>query len=60
MRIRQPEKYPRITEEDRLKHEQLGRMGIKVGQMRSILFGKDSDSESINSHADSMPSIKYL
>ncbi|CCX07994.1 Protein of unknown function [Pyronema omphalodes CBS 100304] len=45
-------KYPPVTEEDRMKHEQLARMGIKVGQMRTILFGKKSDAESINGHAD--------
>jgi len=38
-------RYPPVTEEDQLKHEQLARMGIKVGQMRQILFGKKSDSE---------------
>ncbi|KAI5817282.1 hypothetical protein BZA77DRAFT_38705 [Pyronema omphalodes] len=45
-------KYSPVTEEDRIKHEQLARMGIKVGQMRTILFGKKSDAESINGHAD--------
>ena len=41
-------KYSPVTEEDRLKHEQLARMGIKVGHMRTILFGKKSDGESLN------------
>ncbi|KAI5858647.1 hypothetical protein BZA05DRAFT_469913 [Tricharina praecox] len=41
-------RYSPVTEEDRLKHEQLARMGIKVGQMRLILFGKKSDNEEDN------------
>jgi len=41
-------KYSPITEEDRLKHEQLASLGIKIGQMRMILFGKKSDAESVN------------
>ena len=41
-------KYSPVTEDDRQKHEQLARMGIKVGHMRTILFGKKSDGESLN------------
>lgn len=37
-------RYSPVTEEDRLKHEQLARMGIKVGEMRRILFGKKGDT----------------
>jgi hypothetical protein len=38
-------KYPPVTEDERYKHEQLARMGIKVGQMRMILFDKKSDAD---------------
>ncbi|KAF8535016.1 hypothetical protein BDD12DRAFT_367293 [Trichophaea hybrida] len=45
-------KYSPVTEEDRIKHEQLARLGIKVGHMRTILFGKKSDAESVNGDDD--------
>jgi len=48
-------RYSPVTEEDRLKHEQLARMGIKVGQMRLILFGKKSDNEEDGIADDGMP-----
>ena len=41
-------KYSPVSEEERLKHEQLARMGIKVGQMRNILFGKKGDGDDAN------------
>lgn len=38
-------KYSPVTEQEKRKHEQLARMGIKVGQMRMILFGKEDDTD---------------
>lgn len=32
-------RYEPVTEEDKQKHEQLAKMGVKVGQMKMILFG---------------------
>jgi len=48
-------KYSPVTEEDRQKHEQLARLGIKVGHMRTILFGKKADAESVNGDDGTIP-----
>ncbi|KAI5783685.1 hypothetical protein EDC01DRAFT_217235 [Geopyxis carbonaria] len=46
-------RYSPVTPEDRKKHEQLARMGIKVGQMKVILFGSAEEKrpESFESSA---------
>jgi hypothetical protein len=51
-------KYTPVTEEERLKHEQLARMGIKVGQMRMILFGKNSDADENGGLDDGISSVR--
>lgn len=45
-------KYSPVSEEDRLKHEQLARMGIKVGHMRMILFGKKGEADEFANGVD--------
>ncbi|KAF8542022.1 hypothetical protein BDD12DRAFT_979285 [Trichophaea hybrida] len=50
--LKNRKKYSPVTEEDRIKHEQLARLGIKVGHMRTILFGKKSDAESVDGDDD--------
>jgi hypothetical protein len=56
-------KYTPVTEEDRVKHEQLARMGIKVGQMRKILFGEKDGAESAggsDAGTSPRPFIRYI
>jgi len=52
-------KFSPVTEEDRLKHEQLARLGIKVGHMRTILFGSksgvDADAELVDGNYSITP-----
>ena len=45
-------RYQPVTAEDKLKHEQLARMAVKVGQMKVILFGPDANNDAADSTSD--------